>query len=122
MLGITITQEAKPISLGQKKPNGLGIYDMSGNVWEWVNDWYDRNYYKDSPKDNPKGRIQVPVVSGGVVARSSLARACLLVIATSASQDQFRLLRFSVVERNFLPSQVAEIKTTPEPAITPKIC
>ncbi|MBA4348368.1 MAG: hypothetical protein C0415_00040 [Thermodesulfovibrio sp.] len=42
--------------VGQKKPpNGLGIYDMSGNVWEWVSDWFDVNYYKNSPKDNPKG-------------------------------------------------------------------
>lgn len=41
--------------VGQKKPNGLGIYDMSGNVWEWVNDWFDIGYYKSSPKDNPKG-------------------------------------------------------------------
>jgi formylglycine-generating enzyme required for sulfatase activity len=32
-----------------------GIYDMAGNAWEWVSDWYDRGYYKKSPSQNPKG-------------------------------------------------------------------
>ncbi|MCP5004073.1 MAG: SUMF1/EgtB/PvdO family nonheme iron enzyme [Planctomycetes bacterium] len=36
-------------------PNGLELYDMSGNVWEWVHDWYDSEYYSKSPKNNPKG-------------------------------------------------------------------
>ena len=41
--------------VGKKKPNGLGLYDMSGNVSEFVWDIYDKWYYKESPKDNPKG-------------------------------------------------------------------
>ncbi len=37
------------------RPNGYGLYDMGGNVMEWVEDRYDRNYYENSPIDDPKG-------------------------------------------------------------------
>jgi sulfatase modifying factor 1 len=36
-------------------PNGYGLYDMTGNVWEWTSDWFDENYYSVSPQKNPKG-------------------------------------------------------------------
>jgi formylglycine-generating enzyme required for sulfatase activity len=41
--------------VGQKRANGFGLFDMLGNVLEWVKDWYDENYYQNSPSQDPAG-------------------------------------------------------------------
>lgn len=43
------------VQVGLFNPNNPGVFDMDGNVWEWVEDRYDENYYKSSPVNNPTG-------------------------------------------------------------------
>ncbi len=48
----------QPNAVGVKAPNELGIYDMSGNAWEWCSDNYEVFYYENSASNNPKGPEQ----------------------------------------------------------------
>ena len=64
-----------PVGSFEEGKSPYGIYDMAGNVWEWVSDWYDFRYYKSAPSKNPTGPSSggTKVIRGG--AWNSNARA-----------------------------------------------
>ncbi|MGD2178600.1 MAG: formylglycine-generating enzyme family protein [Anaerolineae bacterium] len=61
------SEKRGPVVVGSYPPNGYGLYDMQGNVVEWVGDWHAADYYSDSPVLNPRGpeKGKFRVIRGG---------------------------------------------------------
>jgi formylglycine-generating enzyme required for sulfatase activity len=84
--------------VGQRKPNPWGLYDIHGNVWEWVQDWYDDTYDEEGCKQAPQGASTsvYRVVRGGSWDKAGDCRSASRNVEVPSSRNPtigFRLLR-----------------------------
>ena len=89
---VDVSGKTKTHDVKTKKANELGIYDMSGNVLEWCNDWYDDDYYGNSPGENPQGPDQAETSTKHRVSRGGgwghEAEFCRVAKRFSLEQDK----------------------------------
>ena len=89
--------------VGSFKPNAWGLYDMHGNVWQWCQDYYEKDYYKDAPPEDPQGpeRASDRVARGG--SWDSYGRIC---------RSAYRYRHSPDYRRDFLGFRVALVQSS----------
>ena len=89
--------------VGEKEPNQIGLFDMSGNAREWCLDWFSGHYYKNSPTDNPinNQKTKYRVIRGGSWDNSEFA--CRIKIRTKVfphMSDTYTGFRLCIPTKN----------------------
>ena len=84
--------------MGRFQPNAFGLYDMHGNALEWCSDWYNQNYYSNSPVNDPKGSAHCSsrVLRGGGFYVTPVALRCAARSGAGKSLVPCLRLRLSV--------------------------
>lgn len=87
-----------PHPVGQKAPNGLGLYDMSGNVFQWTEDMYEKTAYAHHARNNPLhtagwGRVARGGYWGGVVSCARCSFRCYMSDRCKTASTGLRLVR-----------------------------
>ncbi len=113
--------ESQPV--GTKMANNWGFYDMIGNVWEWVRDWYAADYYDNSPDTDPTGPATgtAKVFRGGSFGSGAtrVSHRISFVPTFSGNQAGFRCVREFTTTTTTVPTTTTTMQPTTTTTVAP---